>query len=191
MKLSNQTISIIVAMSQNGVIGHQGKIPWHLPSDLKRFKKITMGHSVIMGRKTHDSIGKPLEGRKNIVVSQDKNLQLEGCHVVCGFDKALQVAGEGEIFIIGGEKVYEQFLPITDKLYVTVIHGIIEGDASFPADFLLGEKESKWKSLIRSFDQENGIANTFEILEKLKWQAATTHRSSLIQKEEITQEGHL
>lgn len=168
MKPANQTISLIVAMSQNGVIGHQGKIPWHLPSDLKRFRKITLGHSVIMGRKTYESIGKPLKGRKNIVLSRDRNLHIEGCYIAHDFEEALEIAGEGEVFIIGGESLYEHFSPIADKLYVTVIHGMIEGDTSFPAHLLFGKKESVWRSLTRSFDQENGIANTFEILEKVK-----------------------
>lgn len=125
-------ISIIVAMDRNRVIGFQGKIPWRLPADLKRFRQLTMGHAVIMGRKTFQSIGGPLPGRTNIVVTRQKEFRAEGCTVVHSLQEALQVAGP-DPFVIGGAELYAQALPLADRLYITEVDTCApRGDAYFP-----------------------------------------------------------
>ncbi|MCL5784802.1 MAG: dihydrofolate reductase [Patescibacteria group bacterium] len=130
-------VSIIVAIAgQKRVIGTQGGMPWYIPQELKRFKEITMGHPIIMGRKTFESIGKALPGRTNIVITRDPSFQSEGVIVVNSLEEALQKAkgqpGDEEIFIIGGGEIYKQALPLTDKLYLTMIDKEIKGDTFFP-----------------------------------------------------------
>lgn len=135
-------ISIIVAMSQNRVIGRESQIPWHLSEDLKRFKQITMGHPVIMGRKTFESIGKPLPGRENIVLTRDVHFHHPGIKVIHSLDEILNT--NSELFIIGGAEIYCQVLSRTDKIYLTLIDDEFEGDAFFPEinwnDFEIVEK---------------------------------------------------
>jgi dihydrofolate reductase len=137
--------SIIVAMAKNNVIGFEGQMPWHLPADLQHFKQVTMGKPIIMGRKTFESIGRPLPGRLNIVVTRDKHYQAAGCEVVHNLDAARHAAGEAqEVMIIGGATLYQQALPIVDKLYLTVIDTECEGDTFFPEiDLALWEEVSK------------------------------------------------
>lgn len=127
-------ISLIVAMASNGVIGHNGQMPWHLSSDLKRFKQITLGHPVVMGRKTFDSIGKPLPGRSNIVISRNPNFQPEACLVFSDLATAIEKCCHTteEIFIIGGSTLYEAMLPYADYLYITEIHKNFVGTTFFP-----------------------------------------------------------
>lgn len=126
-------ISAIVAMSENRVIGKQGQLPWRLPEDLKRFRAITLGHAVIMGRKTFESIGRPLPHRENIVITRQKNYSAEGVRVVGSLDDALQTcANQDEVFIIGGGEIYREAFPRIHRLHLTLIHAVIEGDASFP-----------------------------------------------------------
>lgn len=126
-------LSIIVAMSKNRVIGNKGKIPWYLPEDLKRFKQITMGHPIIMGRKTFESIGKPLAGRNNIVITRKRNFSAEGIVTVGSLEEALKKAGEAnEAFVIGGAQIYRLALPLADKIYLTLIDQDLEGDTFFP-----------------------------------------------------------
>jgi len=127
-------ISIIVAVSQNGVIGKDNQLIWRLPDDLKRFKSLTLGHPMIMGRKTYDSIGKPLPGRTSIVVSRNSNLSIEGVLVANTFEEALEKAaftGTDEVFVIGGGNIYEQSLQLADKIYLTDVHTVIDGDTFF------------------------------------------------------------
>lgn len=124
-------LSIIVAMSENRVIGREGKLPWNLPEDLKRFRKLTLGHPVIMGRKTHESIGRLLPGRTNIILTQQKNYQVPGARVVDSLEKALTELSD-EVFILGGGEIYKQFLPRADRIYLTLVHTHIEGDVIFP-----------------------------------------------------------
>ncbi len=124
-------ISLIVAMSKNGVIGYKNTIPWHLPDDLKRFKRITMGHTVVMGRHTFTSIGKPLEGRKNVVLSSLDEYAPIGVKVVKSLPEAFKE--EGDIFVIGGAQVYKDALPNVDKMYITQIEHEVVGDTYFPA----------------------------------------------------------
>ena len=126
-------ISIIVAMSQNYVIGLKNKLPWHISADLKNFKIITLGNPIIMGRKTYDSIGKPLKDRDNIVISRDNSLKIDGVEVVDSLEKAIFMTAEAPVtFIIGGEQIYQIALPIATHMYVTKVEGNFEGDAYFP-----------------------------------------------------------
>ena len=138
-------ISIIVAMSQNSVIGINNQLPWHISEDLKNFKKTTLNHCVIMGRKTYDSIGKPLNNRRNIVISRDSSLKIDGVEVVNSLEKAISMVKEGlEIFIIGGEQIYSMALSLATHLYITKVDGHFKGDAFFPD---LDQKE--WKEIAR------------------------------------------
>jgi dihydrofolate reductase len=149
-------ISIIAAMADNGVIGIENRLPWNLPADMKWFRKQTMGKPVLMGRKTFESIGKPLPNRRNIVVTRDTSLVIEGCDVVGSVDEALHVcASEAEVMIIGGASFYEQMLPRADRLYLTLVHAELEGDAWFPEINF-----SQWKELER-IDQDADEANAF------------------------------
>ena len=132
-------IALVVAVSQNNVIGRDNQLPWHLPEDLQYFKSVTMGKPILMGRKTFDSIGRPLPGRKNIVITRDLEWDAEGVEVVHSVDDALAtgadacaVANSDEIMIIGGAQIYRDCLPIADRLYLTRVEAEIEGDAFFP-----------------------------------------------------------
>lgn len=121
-------------MAHDNVIGINNTLPWRLSSDLKRFKDITMGKPLLMGRKTYESIGKPLPGRLNIVLSRNSNIKIEGCEVVTNIDDALEAAGQApEIIIMGGASLYQQMLPSADKLELTLVDVKIKGDAWFPA----------------------------------------------------------
>jgi dihydrofolate reductase len=127
-------ISIIVAMDRNRLIGKENGMPWHLRDDLKRFKNLTSGHTVIMGRKTFESIGKPLPNRRNIVITSRQDFQPTGVEVVHSIEDALKQADKNhENFVIGGADIYEQFLPISNKLYLTFVEGQFDGDTWFPA----------------------------------------------------------
>ncbi len=126
-------ISGIVAMAENFVIGSNNKLPWHLPADLQHFKKLTMGKPILMGRKTYESIGKALPGRKNIILTHDKNFFVPDCVVVHSIDEAFAVAVPAdEMFVIGGAVLFEQMLPLIERLYLTMIHQEFVGDAFFP-----------------------------------------------------------
>lgn len=129
-------ISLIVALSANRVIGEGNKLPWHLPEDLKRFKRITSGHPVIMGRKTYESIGRLLPGRMNIIITRNENYRIEGAVVVHSLVAAYEAAGAApggeEIFVIGGGEIFSMALPQADKLYLTWVKKRIEGDTFFP-----------------------------------------------------------
>ena len=126
-------ISVIAAMSQNRVIGRDGALPWHLPTDLARFKSITTGHTVIMGRKTFESVGKPLPNRRTIVITRNNDYRCADVFVAHSLDEALDhAAQQDEVFILGGEAVYRMALSRADCLYLTIIHATIEGDTYFP-----------------------------------------------------------
>lgn len=148
------TLSIIVAMSENRVIGKDGRMPWHLSEDLKRFKQITMGHTIVMGRKTYESIGKPLPGRTNIVVTRQKDFHADGVTVIHDLAEIAhdaRLTPHGEVFIIGGADIYQLALPHADKIYLTLIHKKIDGDTYFPkinldSDYRLIEKGKMYYS---------------------------------------------
>ena len=124
----NPRLSIIVAMAKNRTIGINNTLPWRCPEDLKHFKALTMGHHMIMGRKTFDSIGKPLPGRTTVVVTRNQNLKIEGCIIAHSLNEAIAAcAGDDEIFVVGGAELYAQALPLADKLYLTEIQQDIIG----------------------------------------------------------------
>lgn len=126
-------LTIVVAASTNNVIGLHGELPWHLPEDLRRFRQLTLGKAVIMGRLTFDAIGRPLPGRRNIVISSDADLHIEGCEVVPTPQTALQlVEGDEEVMIIGGGRIYQQLLPQAGRIHLTRVHTTVDGDVFFP-----------------------------------------------------------
>lgn len=138
-------ISAICAMSENRVIGKNNQLPWHLPADLARFKKITWGHPILMGRKTHESIGRPLPGRSNVIITRNKEYKASGCIIVHSIQQAFEATKESdEIFIIGGALLYQETLPFIQRLYITQIHQQIEGDAFFPE-----LKKEEWQEVER------------------------------------------
>jgi dihydrofolate reductase len=158
-------ISIIVAASTNNVIGAQGALPWRLSDDLQRFKAVTMGKPIVMGRKTWDSIGRPLPGRQNIVITRQAGFSAEGCDVVASVDEAVAAAGDAdEIMVIGGSQIYALALPLAERLYLTRVHADVEGDAFFPA-----VDETGWQ-LARdephAADERNEFACSFRVYER-------------------------
>ncbi len=131
--MKKPVISLIVAMANNRVIGKDNQMPWHLPADLKHFKSVTMGKPIIMGRKTYESIGRPLPGRKNIVISRNADYQAAGCEMANSLESALElVADVEEVMIIGGGFLYQQALALANKLYLTFIDLTVDGDTYFP-----------------------------------------------------------
>ena len=126
--------SALVAMAKNRVIGRDNTLPWRLSADLKRFKQLTLGHTLVMGRKTYESIGRPLPGRRMVVITRQPGFRPEGVQVVHSLEEALAAApaDEQELFIGGGAEIYRQAMPLTDRLYLTVIEREVEGDAYFP-----------------------------------------------------------
>jgi dihydrofolate reductase len=126
-------ISIVVAASANNVIGVGGNLPWHLPEDLRKFKSITMGKPMIMGRATYESIGRALPGRRSIVLSRQAGFEADGCDIARTIEEALEIAGDvDEVMVIGGGRIYEQFLPLADRIYLTRVDAHIEGDTWLP-----------------------------------------------------------
>lgn len=163
-------ISLIVAVSENNVIGKNNALPWHLPADMKHFRDTTMGHCVIMGRKNYDSIPlkyRPLEGRTNIVVTRQKDFKAEGCIVVNSLEDALKEAmnkNETEVFIIGGADIYRQTINIADKIYYTKIHHSFDGDAFFPK-----MDSNRWKLTMQTDmkpDEKNKFPFSFCVYER-------------------------
>lgn len=162
-------VSIIVAMDEKQGIGFQNRLPWKLSADLKRFKSLTMHHHVIMGRKTFESIGRLLPGRKMIVISRNPNYQTAGCLVFHSLDEAIDFAkneGEEEAFIIGGESVYKAALPLADRIYLTRVQAVTQADAYFPKI-----DENEWREVYRTShpaDQKNEYPTTFSILQHIE-----------------------
>ena len=158
-------ISMVVAATENDVIGRDNGMPWHLPDDLKYFKARTMGKPMLMGRKTFESIGKPLPGRQNIVVTRDPNYKREGVDVVHGTDDAVRTAqGAPEIMVIGGAELFREFLPRAGRVHLTRVHGDVDGDIHWPA---LDSRE--WRLVEReehAADERHAYAMTFEVWEK-------------------------
>ncbi len=143
-------VSIIVAIAANGTIGSNNSLLWHITEDLRYFRQTTSGHAVVMGRKTYDSIGRPLPNRHNVVITR-QDIEIEGCSVVHSLEQALELlAAEEEIFIIGGGEIYSAALPLADKLYLTRVQWPYEGDTKFPT-----WDEAEW-DLIRSINFESG-----------------------------------
>ncbi len=127
------SLSLIVAVAENDVIGRDGGLPWRLSRDLKRFKKRTWGHTLLMGRKTWDSIGRPLPGRRSIVLTRQQDFSADGAQTASSLEQALQMAGEEDVFVIGGAEIYRQALPLAEHLFLTRVHAEVEGDVLFPS----------------------------------------------------------
>lgn len=158
-------ISIVVAMDNQGVIGCAGGLPWHLSADLIYFKTITMGKPLIMGRKTHQSIGRPLPGRKNIILTHRQDFFVPACKIVHSLESALLEAGNAdEIMIMGGASIYAQSLPQTDRIYLTEVHADVKGDTYFP-EF----DKRQWLEVRREThpgDEKNDCNYSFVVLER-------------------------
>jgi dihydrofolate reductase len=158
-------ISIVVIIAQNGAIGKDNALLCRLPDDLKHFKAITMGKPMVMGRKTFDSIGRPLPGRKSIVISRQRELTIPGCTVVASLADAIAEAGDvAEIAIVGGGEIYRQALPMVNTLYLTQVHASLEGDVFFPALI-----ESQWRETQRedhAADERHAYPFSFLTLER-------------------------
>lgn len=160
-------IECIVAMSENRVIGVNNQLPWHLSDDLKYFKQMTMGKAIIMGRKTHESIGRPLPGRTNVVLTSDPAYVAPGCVVVNSVEEALKVAEALEgMVVMGGQSIYEQFIDKVEILYVTQVHTELDGDAFFP-NIELQDWEEKIIASVEP-DEKNDFGFTFKTFSKRK-----------------------
>ena len=158
-------ISIIAAMDRNRLIGKKNQLPWHLPADFSHFKSVTMGKPIIMGRKTYESIGRPLPGRTNIVLSRNTELAYDGVICVSSFEDAVAAESEAEeLMIIGGSSIYEMLLPKVDRMYLTYVDADFEGDAWFP-----GFDESEWQqtdSVTHLADDKNKYDCRFVTLDR-------------------------
>ena len=158
------TVSSIVAISENHVIGKDNKLLWYLPNDLKHFKEITSGHTIIMGRKTFDSVGKPLPKRRNIIITR-QDIAIEGCEVVKSIEAALELCkDEKEVFIVGGAEIYKQSMKFTDRIYLTIVHQNFEGDSFFPEI-----NKEEWNEVSREDfepDEKNLIPYSFITFER-------------------------
>ncbi|WP_461480608.1 type 3 dihydrofolate reductase [Porticoccus sp.] len=167
--MAQLTLSLIVAMARNRVIGRDNGLPWHLPEDLKYFKSVTMGKPILMGRKTFESIGRPLPGRLNIVITRNPEWQHEGVAVAASLEDALVLAANdsaavaaGEVMVIGGEQIYRSAIEKADRLYITRVDAEVAGDAFFP-DF----QESDWREIKRQQPEQSGeIPYCFQVLER-------------------------
>ncbi len=157
-------ISIIVAIANNMAIGKDNDLIWHISEDLKRFKSITSGNTIIMGRKTYESIGRPLPKRRNIVISRNRDLSIEGAEVVNSLDEALRLTeSENEVFIIGGGAIYKEAMPLADRLYLTRVDISPEADIFFPEiDY------NEWKEIYNRQSKQDDIEYTFIDLERIR-----------------------
>jgi dihydrofolate reductase len=164
-------IALVVAVSENGIIGRNGALPWRLPSDLKTFRRLTMGKPVVMGRRTFQSLKKPLDGRDNIVVTRDRTFAADGTLIAHSIDEALSIAREmarrrraDEVAVIGGAEIFAAVLPMADRAYWTIVHASIEGDTVMPALHPGEWKETAREPLTRS--EKDEFAATLTILER-------------------------
>lgn len=160
-------VSIIVAMDSQGGIGKDNRLPWRLSSDLKRFKELTMGHHLILGRKTFESIGRPLPGRTMIVVSRNAEYRAADCIIAHSVEQALQLAaaaGESEAFVGGGAEIYRAALPSADRIYLTEVEAAVAADTFFPELDRSGWRETK--TVTQSADEKNQFATVFRVLER-------------------------
>ncbi len=153
-------IVLIAAVSDNGVIGRDGDMPWHLPDDLKRFKSITMGHPIVMGRRTWESIGRPLPGRTNIIMTRNRAFAAGDASVAHSISEVVEYCNDGTIMVIGGGEIYRMFLSIADRVELTRVHTTLDGDTTFPelveSDWLCNEPTS------HEADDRHAYAMTFE-----------------------------
>jgi len=162
-------ISILVAMAKNRVIGRNNALPWQLPPDLKRFKELTMGHHIVMGRKTYESIGRPLPGRTSVIITRQPDYQVPGALVVASIDQALKVCSAGkevdqEIFVIGGAQIYRQSLGLCQRIYITEIQQEFDGDTLFPE-----LNQQVWREISREkhrLNDDDGLEYHFVVLDR-------------------------
>jgi len=167
--MSPPRFSILVAMAKNRVIGRNNALPWQLPPDLKRFKQLTMGHHIVMGRKTYESIGRPLPGRTSVIVTRQSDYQAPGTIVVGSLAEALKICSEGkemdqESFVIGGAEIYQQALGLCQRMYVTEIQQEFDGDALFP-EF----NQQEWREISREkhrLAEDDGLEYHFVVLDR-------------------------
>ena len=167
--MSRMRISIIAAVAENGVIGRGGQLPWHLSADLQRFKRLTMGHTIIMGRRTWESIGRALPGRRTVVVTRQPNYRIDdvGVAVAASLDEALKIAEAGddtEAFIVGGAELYREALPRADRLYLTRVRAQVEGDTYF-----LKFDDAEWRQVSSEHhadDTKNEYPFNFELYQR-------------------------
>lgn len=153
-------MELVVAISENFIIGNNGTMPWHLPADLEHFKSITSSHAILMGRKTFDSIGNPLPNRMNIVLTRQQEFEIDGAIVVHSLEDAKAEVGENRLFLIGGGELFQLFMDEVTAMYITRVHTIVEGDTSFPQiNKDIWELESEEKRLR---DEKNAFDMTFE-----------------------------
>lgn len=158
-----QRITLVVAHARNRVIGHKGRMPWHLPADLAHFKAVTMGKTMVMGRKTFESIGRALPGRRSIVITRDSAFTALATDVAFSFEEALSLAGDGEVMVIGGGQVYAMALPLAHRIQLTEIEAEIGGDTYFP------ELGPEWREVSREVweaDEANAYRLVFRTLER-------------------------
>jgi len=165
-------IELVVAVSENDVIGRDNRLPWHLPADLRHFKALTIGHTVLMGRKTHESIGRPLPGRRNVILTRSSSYAAEGCEIARSLAEARHAhAALGTIMVIGGAEVYRESLPHAVRIHLTIVHmHIADGDASFD-----GWRDGAWRETARvthAADEQNPLAYSFLTLERASLPAA-------------------
>ena len=158
-------LSIIVAFDENRLIGKNNSLPWHLPADLKHFKNITMGHHMIMGRRTYESIGKPLPGRVSVIVTRQKNFMADSCVIFHSLNEAIQYCeNQNEVFIIGGAQIFECAMPLATRLYITQIHHAFEGDTWFPEINI-----TEWKLVLRQdYDADENLRMNADLEAELK-----------------------
>ncbi len=156
-------ISIIAAMARNRVIGVNNGLPWRLPEDLRHFKALTMGHHIVMGRRTYESIGRPLPGRTTVILTRDPDFRAEGCLTATSVETAIVACGDDpEVFFVGGGEIYRQVLPLARRLYLTEIQADFHGDAHFP-DYDPGE----WREVARTrHTSESGLPYEFAVYER-------------------------
>ncbi|HEX8350839.1 MAG TPA: dihydrofolate reductase [Hymenobacter sp.] len=159
-------IAFVVAVAENGVIGRDNQLIWHLPTDLRHFKQLTLGHPIIMGRRTFESIGRPLPGRINIIITRDPDWQAEGCTIAYSVPTALELAQQSDelVFVIGGAEIYRQALAAADTIYLTEVHHSFEGDVIFPEI-----NHSEWRETTRERhepDEKHTYAFSFVTLQR-------------------------
>lgn len=165
MTNKSYALTAIAAMSENRVIGKNNQLPWHLPADLRHFKRLTLNQHILMGRKTYLSIGRPLPQRTNIILTRDPHFQAPGCTVITAIDKILALAKEQEILIIGGAEIYTLLMPYITRIYLTIIHQVVDGDTFFPALNM-----QQWQQVSRedhSADAENQYQYSFLELRRI------------------------
>jgi len=158
-------VSLIAAVARNGTIGRGGRMPWRLPNDMARFKRITLGHTVLMGRRTWESLGRPLPGRRNVVLTRDESFSAFGCETVHSVEQGRALAAGAELFVIGGATVYTAFMPFADRLFITHVDSDVPGDAAFPPI-----DRARWRLVEETpgtMDPRNPLPHRFAVYERI------------------------